>query len=169
MGMDFNVIKVLLWAKNLGASFERTATLGRQGFECTPRRLQRAARDFGLFATVQDVKHCFQRPPLGALYADEFLRLIGAKEIVSVDRSDFEGATLLHDLNEPFPDEERGRFNLVFDGGTLEHIFNYPAALRHCLELVGTGGHFITIAPAHNMMGHGFYQISPELFFRVFQ
>ena len=167
MALDFNVIKVLLWAKNLGVSFDRTATLGRQGFDCAPRRFRRAARDFGIRATAEEIERCFQRAPFGPLYADQFLRLLGAREIVSVDLSDFEGATMLHDLNEPFPETECGRFNVVLDGGTLEHIFDYPAALRHCLELVGEGGHFITIAPAHNHMGHGFYQLSPELFFRV--
>ena len=105
---------------------------------------------------------------MGPLFADEFFRLLGAKEIVAVDRSDFEGANLLHDLNERFPESHRGQYSVVFDGGTLEHIFNYPAALRNCLELIRPGGYFITITPASNLMGHGFYQFSPELFFRVF-
>ena len=30
------------------------------------------------------------------------------------------------------------------------------------------GGHFISINGANNFAGHGFYQFSPELFFRVF-
>jgi hypothetical protein len=75
---------------------------------------------------------------------------------------------MLHDLNKPFPESHQARFSFVHDGGTLEHIFDYPAALRHTLELVALGGHFMTIAPGHGMMGHGFYQVSPELFFRVF-
>jgi hypothetical protein len=29
------------------------------------------------------------------------------------------------------------------------------------------GGHFLTITPSNNLMGHGFYQFSPELFFRA--
>ena len=57
---------------------------------------------------------------------------------------------------------------MVLDVGTLEHIFNFPAALAHCMDLVKVGGHFVTITPANNFMGHGFYQFSPELFFRVF-
>ena len=40
--------------------------------------------------------------------------------------------------------------------------------LSVCLELLAPGGHFIATAPANQMMGHGFYQFSPELFFRVF-
>src|SRR5439155_1047463 len=30
-----------------------------------------------------------------------------------------------------------------------------------------TGGHFFLLTPANNFCGHGFYQFSPELFFRV--
>jgi hypothetical protein len=30
------------------------------------------------------------------------------------------------------------------------------------------GGHFIGITPTNNWTGHGFYQFSPELFFRIF-
>jgi SAM-dependent methyltransferase len=168
MAVTYNVVELLLWAKNLGASFERTLTLGHQGLSCSPRQLHRAIHDFGFAITQEQINQCFHHPPLTAVYADEFLRFLGAKEIVSVDRSDFEGATRLHDLNEPFPESDQASFSFVLDGGTLEHIFNYPAALRHCLELVRPGGHFLTTAPVNNHMGHGFYQPSPELFFRVF-
>ncbi len=142
--------------------------MGRQHFYCSPGRVRRALQDFGIAASPEEIARCFQHELFTAVYADEFLRLLGARETTSVDRSDFEGATLLHDLNDPFPEALRGRFDLVIDGGTLEHIFNYPAALRHCLEVVQVGGHFMTITPASGQMGHGFYQFSPELFFRVF-
>ena len=168
MSLTYNAVKLLLWAKNLGASFERTLTLGHQGLGCSPRQLHRAVHDFGFTITQEQINRCFQHPPCTDVFADEFLRFLGAKEIVSVDRSDFEGATRLHDLNAPFPESDQASFSFVLDGGTLEHVFDYPAALRHSLELVRPGGHFLTIAPANGYMGHGFYQLSPELFFRVF-
>jgi hypothetical protein len=168
MGLDFNSVKFLLWSKNLGVSFERTLTLGHQGFYCPPSRFRRAVRDFGLAATPDAINQCFRHTPMTALYADEFFGFLGTQEMVTVDRSDFEGATLLHDLNDRFPEKIRGHFDLVVDGGTLEHIFNYPAALRNCLELIRVGGHFVTFTPASCQMGHGFYQFSPELFYRVF-
>ena len=34
--------------------------------------------------------------------------------------------------------------------------------------MLQTGGHFISITPANNLLGHGFYQFSPELFYRIF-
>ncbi|HEY3902021.1 MAG TPA: hypothetical protein VGM54_25640 [Chthoniobacter sp.] len=168
MGLEYNAIKFLLWAKNLGVSFNQTATLGRQGFTCKRSTLTSAFRNFGIPATEEDVDRCVWREPLAAPQADAFLKFLGANELVTVDRSAFEGATLIHDLNDPFPASLRGSFDLVIDGGTLEHIFDYPRALTHCLELLRVGGHFITFTPTSGQMGHGFYQFSPELFFRVF-
>lgn len=168
MAVDFNGVKLLLWAKNLGVSFEKTLTLGHQGLCCAPGQFRKAVADFGFAVDEDAIQRCFQRAPMGPLYADELFRFLGAKEIVSLDYSDFEGATLLHDLNKPFPPEHQKRYSFVFDGGTLEHVFNFPSALKHCLESVGAGGHFLSIAPGNNQLGHGFYQISPELFFRVF-
>jgi hypothetical protein len=169
VALCFNSIKFLLWAKNLGAGFDRTLTLGRLGLSCAPRMLRQALRDFDMPANKEEFDRCYQKQPREAVFADNFLQFLGAKEVVSVDYSDFEGASLLHDLNAPFPENLRGRFDVVLDSGTLEHIFNFPAALKNCLELLPVGGHFITGGvPANSYMGHGFYQFSPELFFRIF-
>jgi hypothetical protein len=65
------------------------------------------------------------------------------------------------------PEHLKGQFSVVFDGGTLEHVFNAGWALRHCLELVAPGGHYIGASPGNNQMGHGFYQFSPEFYYRV--
>ena len=99
---------------------------------------------------------------------DDFYRALGATEINYLDYSDFEGATLVHDLNQPLPERYHERFDTVIDGGTMEHVFQYPTALKSCMQAVTLGGSIILITPATNMMGHGFYQFSPELFFRVF-
>lgn len=168
MAIDFNSVKLLLWAKNLGVDFTRTATLGHQGLSCSIPRFRGALKDFNIAAREPEIASCFQHEPCAPLYSDEFLRLLGAKEITIVDNSDFEGANCLHDLNQPFPENMRGSFDLILDGGTLEHIFNFQAALKNCLELLRAGGHFIAIPPANGQIGHGFYQFSPELFFGIF-
>jgi len=168
MGVDFNSAKFLLWSKNLGVAFERTLTLGHLGFASSHPKLQQIVRNFGLNASQEEIDRCLEQPAFAPRYCDAFLQLLGARELVTVDRSDFEGATLLHDLNLPFPEHLKESFDLVIDGGTLEHVFNYPAALSNCLELLRVGGHFLTITPAAGLMGHGFYQFSPELFFRIF-
>jgi hypothetical protein len=100
-------------------------------------------------------------------FADPFFRALGAQTVESMDASDFEGATIIHDLNEPVRPELQNRFELVFDGGTIEHVFNLPVAILNLMQMTKLGGHLILHTPANNYMGHGFYQLSAEFFFRV--
>ncbi|MGO9681631.1 MAG: hypothetical protein ACLPTZ_03310 [Beijerinckiaceae bacterium] len=149
----------------MGAKFDRTVTLGRQDLFLTPLQIRNVCSAFGLSIDEQEAKQI-------ALGKDRFcepmLERLGAVVVDSVDANAFEGANIIHDLNQPMPAELQGRYDVVFDGGTLEHVFNFPSAMRGCLELPKVGGHFIMTSPANNQMGHGFYQFSPELFFRVF-
>jgi hypothetical protein len=100
-------------------------------------------------------------------YSEPVLHRLGARLIDSLDASDYEGATLVHDLNRPLPPELRATYSVVIDSGSLEHIFNFPVALAGCLECVALGGHYLAVTPMNNWAGHGFYQFSPELYFRV--
>ena len=100
-------------------------------------------------------------------FAEPFFKGLGAATVDSLDASVFEGATIIADLNRPLPANLRQRFSAVYDGGTLEHVFDIATALRSCLDLVAVGGHYIASSPANNWPGHGFYQFSPELVFRT--
>jgi hypothetical protein len=165
MGIDVNHAGLLLYARSLGVSFQRTATLGRQSLQITPEQLGRSLTDFGLPTTAQEAADLLQASPG---YAESFLAKLGAEELVTFDASDFEKASYLHDFNLPIGDELKSRFTCVLDGGTLEHIFNFPVAIKNCMEMLEVGGHFLAITPTNNFPGHGLYQFSPELFFRVF-
>jgi hypothetical protein len=100
-------------------------------------------------------------------YSEAFFRRLGAVSVDSIDASDFEGATIIADLNRPLTQDLRRRFSVAFDGGTLEHVFDIATALRSCLDLVELGGHYIASSPTNNWPGHAFYQFSPELVFRT--
>lgn len=93
--------------------------------------------------------------------------MLGAVNATSIDASDYEGASLLHDLNLPLPDQIKNKYSVAIDFGTLEHVFNYPQALKNAMESVAVGGHFLAATVTNGFMGHGFYQFSPELFFRA--
>jgi len=84
-----------------------------------------------------------------------------------MDYSPYKGAKIVHDLNEPLPATLREKFDMVFDGGTLEHVFNFPQALHNAMNLVKPGGWYTGFTPGNNWFGHGFYQFSPELYYRA--
>jgi hypothetical protein len=77
-------------------------------------------------------------------WGEAFFRLLGAQRVDSIDASSIEGASLIHDLNTPIDDSLKERFSLIYDGGTLEHLFNLPQALRNCMEMLRLGGYFVS-------------------------
>lgn len=135
-------------------------TLGRLDSMLTEDWLRKLSATYGADVTGLDQK----REP----HAEAFFKRLGAERVESLDHSAYQGCSVIHDLNEPLPrDAAREGYDLVYDGGTLEHVFHFPNAIANCMALVKTGGHFMCSSPATQWLGHGFYQFSPELFFRV--
>ena len=165
MGINVHGARLLCYARHLGADFEQAATLGRQKLSLSKEQMASTVKSFGYGADDTGLDAIMS----GANgYADAFLIHLGARNVHAFDYSAFEGATHCVDLNEPIPEAFKGAYTAVLDGGTLEHVFNYPAAIRSCMEMLRVGGHFVAITPANNFLGHGFYQFSPELFYGVF-
>ncbi len=163
MGFDLQTTRFILEAKRRNVDFAATATLGRQTLALPSAEFAAEARRYGrseLEAAVADVYSAFP-------YCDGLLRALGARELEAIDASRYEQADIVLDMNRPAPTELHGRYSAVIDGGTLEHIFDVPQAFRNVAALLRVGGHFISVNGTNNFMGHGFYQFSPELFFRV--
>jgi hypothetical protein len=157
MGLEYHAVRFLLHCKASNVSFERLLTLGRQDLMVSRDGL-RKRRDIGLSPDVID--RLFREDG----FADSFLEYLGARNFQVMDLSAYEGATILHDMNNPVPDELHNRFSCVLDGGTLEHVFYFPTSLENSLRMVEVGGHFISLSPCNNFPGHGFYQMSPDIF-----
>lgn len=165
MGLDINGVQFILYAQSLGVEFSRTAMIGRQGLHLNPSDFQAILVKFGFAFDEDTIDHVFKK---NSGYAEEFFRCLGAKNVHAFDKSAYEGATHLHDMNQEIPENFKQQYSVVLDGGSLEHVFNFPVAIRNCMEMVRVGGHYLGITPANNFMGHGFYQFSPELYFSIF-
>jgi hypothetical protein len=166
MGINVHGVRALCYARRIGAQFDNTATIARQGLALAKSDMSRVLAAFGypadegrLSAILTDAHG----------YAEGLFAHLGAREVHAFDVSPYEGAGHIHDMNLPIPDRYKEQFSLVFDGGSLEHVFNFPVAIKNCMEMVRVGGHYLSILPANNFFGHGFYQFSPELFFNVFK
>lgn len=160
MGLLYHEVRELLLARRAGIDFTSTATVGRQQLFLSPAEGQRLAEDFGVAGSAW-----------GAFrgYADDFFRSgLGVEDLQTIDVSDYEGAAIVHDQNTPVGPELTEQFDVVLDGGTLEHVFNVPTALANLMRMTKVGGHVVICTPANNLCGHGFYQFSPELMYRVF-
>jgi hypothetical protein len=163
--MGFNVVctRLLFKAKKLGVNFDKTLTLGRQNLHIREWEMKKHLNKAGYDGNIS--KSFYNN---NNIYAEPFLKWLGATAADSMDANSYEGSTVIHDLNFPIPETLKGKYSVVIDGGSLEHVFNFPVAIKNCMDMIQPGGYFIAFSPANNHFGHGFYQFSPELFYRVF-
>jgi len=164
MGLACSTVRFLLDAYDRGISFKNTLTLGRTQLYLLPSEIRKVYRLAG-----RDLSDSALQTKSGG-YADAFLKsLLNVEQLEVLDYSDYQGATVIHDMNRPIPPELEAKFDAVIDSGTIEHIFNFPVAIANCMKMVRPGGRLFIITVANNHCGHGFYQFSPELFFRLFK
>ncbi|MDR2600474.1 MAG: hypothetical protein LBC73_09400 [Oscillospiraceae bacterium] len=152
--------------------FSKTLTLGRQQFFINHyyiKSLLKKHFNENFIKENEKSLYTFSKSCTSntALFSEPFFITLGAKIIDSLDISDFENATIIHDISTPIPNSLKNKYSLVFDGGLLEHVYDFANAIKNTMDLVALGGHLIITAPGNNWFGHGFYQFSPELFYSL--
>jgi len=164
LGLTRHAVRFLLHCRSGGVDFSAGAMIGRQALHLSMAELRSCFAKSGAKLAVEDAERVFTE---ASGFAEPLFKLLGAAGIESFDASSYEGATHVVDFNVPLPEAFKGRYSAVVDSGSLEHVFNYPQGLKNAMEMVRPGGHLVLITPTHSLSGHGFYQLSPEVFFRA--
>jgi hypothetical protein len=116
-----------------------------QRFGVRPTRFHDAGRWHGVTHPLPDTVELFE--------------LLGAT-LECVDIVASRGVERIVDLNQP---HDLGAYDLVLDGGTVEHCFNIGPAILNAANAVKPGGHVFHTPPL-SMVNHGFYNLNPTLF-----
>ncbi len=162
MGITYSDAVMLMEAKRNNCCFDNLLTIGHQTLYLSLPEIRYLARRYGVKSDKVD--SCADK------YADNFFEVfLGAKSVKSLDISDYEHCDIVQDMNFNISPEHYESCDAVIDGGALEHVFNFPVAIANCMKVLKKGGDIFIFSPANQHMGHGFYQFSPELFFRIFQ
>ncbi len=162
MGVDLTVLDFL--TKFRGKIQGTTLQLGRQGLhipvqeECQAETI---LRRYDPHAGFEDIASATG-------FAERLFQYLGSRSLIAMDNSPYEGAEIIHDLNVPVPIDLHERFDTIFDGGTIEHVYSPPVAFENVKQMLKIGGLFLSVNGANDQLGHGFYQFSPELMWRVF-
>ena len=163
MGLNWHGVKFLAQARRSGADFSRTIMIGRQEFHTPMAKVRQILDAYALPYLMSDLYAMDT-----SKFVEPIFKLFGADTVDSMDTSNYESATVIADLNIPIPIVLHNYYDLVYDGGTIEHIFDVKQALQNIMSLPRIGGRVIIHTMANNYFGHGFYQFSPELFYRAF-
>src|SRR5690554_3341922 len=109
------------------------ATLGRQHVYVTEGEVRAKLESL---SSLQRVSFELHREPALAqrqyISDNSLLEALGFEQSVRIDIDDYEQVDAILDLNAAeTPEDLAGRFDAVFDFGTLEHVFHVPHALAH--------------------------------------
>lgn len=118
--------------------------------------LRHSSRTFGMNTAIAETTREF-------VHAKTMFEALGIAEYLDMDKFDSDRPAILHDLNDPVPADLKARFGLVFDGGTVEHIFDVRQVLGNIVDMLRPGGcvvHLCSFA-----IDHGFYGFSPVMFY----
>lgn len=115
-----------------------------------------SSRTFGMNAALAETAKDF-------VHAKTMFEAMGIEGYLDMDKFDSDNPAVLHDLNDPIPADLKSRFGMVFDGGTIEHIFDVRQVMGNIVDMLRPGGcvvHLCSFA-----IDHGFYGFSPVLFY----
>lgn len=141
--------------------------LGRQTVSLTPAAFHALLDDEGvkLADTSVDLdEHTTHGAGRGLISDSYFFRALGADDVSAIDVSDYEGADIVHDLNEPVPPSLENRFDFICNGSVLDNVFAPAAALCNVTRLLKPHGRVAHLEHASNVINGAYLQFSPNWF-----
>ncbi|MEL6648090.1 MAG: hypothetical protein AAFQ05_10350 [Pseudomonadota bacterium] len=155
-------VKLIEHVTNHGAGGS-ALMLGRQHLKLRSRpkyrgRVQKALDTLGSGLAFDDLSQSDG-------FADTFFKKLGFETVQSMDMSSYEGAEISQNLNLPVSKDLHGKFDLIIDGGTTEHVFDVRCCFENIFNMLVPGGCAVGCVPANNFFTHGFYQFGPDLIY----
>lgn len=132
--------------------------LGRQNIHFSLAELNQ-------WAACHDVKLSANAEVGGPFDDVEFFTALGFSRVHSVDLTPGRSCDWVHDLNREVPCDFHGLYDVVFDGGTMEHVFDPVSVLKNIHRLLKVRGRVIHGSPSNNhRFDEGYYMFSPSFF-----
>ncbi|MBI2383226.1 MAG: hypothetical protein HYV18_04055 [Gammaproteobacteria bacterium] len=94
--------------------------------------------------------------------SDSLFRAIGF-DLEYSDIAMARGGERILDLNEPLPSSMAGQYDVIYDGGTLEHCCNVAQGFKNAAMACKLGGYVVNVNPM-NVYNHGFFNFSPTFY-----
>ncbi|MEC8044359.1 MAG: hypothetical protein VX130_07190 [Verrucomicrobiota bacterium] len=150
---------------------DRLLVLGQQDALIDPLELKRIIKKYSLNLSEKAYQLYFLHQKNKDHYKANMIiyrDVLGFNQVFIQDVSDYEGADILFDLNEPAPSELMSSFDLILDCGTIEHIFDVKQVFSNLFSMIRLHGIIIHFSPFNIWPEHGFYCYNPTLFKSIY-
>ncbi len=84
-----------------------------------------------------------------------------------LDRSSYEGATIIHDMNTPIPKNLHEQFDFIYNGSCMDNVFDPVSFIRNTSDMLKVGGRILHVECASGFPG-AYLMYSPEWFFSYY-
>jgi hypothetical protein len=163
MGIDKTALELILLSQNYvkrnDDNVANILTLGRQQIHISKNDINHLLSKYKFSSLINKYNvYDYSENLFTNLFEEKWKYIF----VDSMDNSDYEGASIIHNLNNPFNSSKK--YQYIYDGGTIEHIFNIPQVIENIIDMLDINGLFVSITCNNNFSGHGIYQFSPEFF-----
>jgi hypothetical protein len=129
-------------------------TMGRQTMLFTPQETLQLFRNAGVTLDIDpaSLETDSETSLAGNGYISDraFFGLLGVDKLRSLDHDAYEGADIIHDLNETLPSHLEQIADVIIDGSTIDNVFNPAQALINLSRMLKPGGRLISINVGSN-------------------
>ncbi|MCX6806456.1 MAG: hypothetical protein NTY56_03355, partial [Patescibacteria group bacterium] len=104
-------------------------------------------------STASTDKETTQAKSINDSYIDDrsFFSSFGSSKLSVLDVTDYEGATIIHDMSVPVPNEYQNRYEFIFNGSILDNMFDPAQAMRNISQMLSPSGRVMHIEMATNL------------------
>lgn len=169
MGLADSTIELILNYYNKGyfKNYESVIELGSQDLKFEPRdkllNLLSRKLDFDKKYLEQVFSEALKKSTPDDFSPEWVFKLLGFKGYCCID-ADGRHNAFIWDLNAPIPEDQIGKYDLITNYGTSEHVFNVLQIFKNIHDLAHTGSIMIHELPFQGYIDHGFYNYQPSFF-----
>ena len=168
MAIDYRMAKIILQEHKYRPIEGVILLVGRQTVTLTPDQARDLVKEEGIDirpdALTEIDSETYGADGRNLITDRAFFSLFSSAEMISLDVSDYEGASIVADLNQPIPERYYGCADFMFNGSCMDNLFDPASALKNMSRLLKVGGRVMHVEHGSPVQG-AYIMYSPAYFF----
>lgn len=171
MGINKQALSIILNEHRYRPITGRYLNISKQTVSITPESLRALFDDYAIdrsqldqlidTETFDEMTRAALRDGITAIHDHDLLSCFSNAEYNSSDRSDYEGASVILDMNEAVSDQYHNQFDFIYTGGTGDNVFDPVTLIRNTAKMLKAGGRIVHMEVAAGYPG-AYLMFSPE-------
>lgn len=168
MSIHSATLHFMLAANKMKPIIGNYLNIGKQSVLIEKLNIAKLADKYGVSMTLPDSPDQSTRKTLLSTTDNDLLAAFSTATYCSLDKSDYETAAEIVDLNLPsIPSHLERRFDFIYDGGTLDNVFSPAQSIMNLAKMLRPGGRMLNFNLGSGWPG-AYCSLSCEWFFSYY-